>query len=96
MLPSTSRIILDESFEAFILFPFYLFSVYFQDYFEYFQFDPAAFSTIDTDFYNVLAFCSSGTLVWFRQDLPYCGRQYFFAAHQELPNRSAPTPFLGV
>ena len=64
-------------------------------YFDYFQFALAVFSTIGTDFYNVLVFYSNGTLVWFYQllQLQYCGLQYLFVAHPVFPNHFAPILF---
>ena len=70
----------------------------FKDYFDYFQLVLVAFSIISTDFYNVLVFYSSDTLVWFCQYLflQDCGSQYLLVAHQVLPNHSFLIPFLGT
>ena len=66
--------------------------------FEFLQFVLAAFSTEDSDFCNVLAFYTGGTLVcvcWY-----YClwvvDSQCLSVGHQGLSNRSAVIPFLGV
>ena len=51
-----------------------------------------------TNFYNVLAFYGSGTLVCVCRHLcfQYCGSQCLFAARQELLNHLALNKFLGV
>ena len=47
---------------------------------DFFQFVLAVFSTTGTDFYNVLVFYGSDTLVWFCQHLHlhFCGSHYLF------------------